>query len=425
MAAAAAASGGAGPLELLRQYTMQGKAVELLDKEGSATTDLQQAARVRFGEDGTFARDEPTGYLRSNSESDQYMLSALLHFLAHRDQSFYEYMKLTSTRGLQTVSFSDRATLLDYLTGKLAAVPAASSAAAAAAAGHKAAEGRRAPARSADAAGPGAGAAAAAAAADGDAPDAAGDVARGILRRERVLVTTSTALSSGKSFAHVAGLVKELLPSKPAAGAKGAAPAAPSAAAAASAGAAATAAAAAGQKHKPAGHRAPHRKRRDPIIVVPAATTAMINMYNIKALLQDHTFADGRAVMERGGPKPREVVVEHTMASTGQALRFRVVDSVQDFGEADWNSLVCVLTQGAAWQFKNWLWKTPEEVFQNCLGLYPKHQDEQPKDSIRSWAVAPLNIERSKRHMDRATVAGLWKSIEEYMARHKPDFLQQ
>ncbi|KAJ1719786.1 accessory factor associated with RNA polymerase II [Coemansia biformis] len=147
----------------------------------------------------------------------------------------------------------------------------------------------------------------------------------------------------------------------------------------------------------------------------------MVNMYNIKSLLQDHTFVDGRAEMEKGGAKPREIHVEHTMASTGQTMRFRVVDSVQDFGEADWTSLVCVFTQGAAWQFKGWQWKTPEEVFQNCLGLYPKHQDEQPKESTRSWGVVPLNIERSKRHMDRATVAGMWQSIDQYIARHKPE----
>ncbi|KAJ2338142.1 accessory factor associated with RNA polymerase II, partial [Coemansia sp. RSA 2671] len=94
-----------------------------------------------------------------------------------------------------------------------------------------------------------------------------------------------------------------------------------------------------------------------------------------------------------------------------------------DFTEADWEALVCVFTQGAAWQFRNWMWKTPEEVFHNCLGFYPKYQDERPKDTVNSWAVSLLNIERSKRHMDRATVVGLWNSLEQYMARNKPDLL--
>ncbi|KAJ2829831.1 accessory factor associated with RNA polymerase II [Coemansia erecta] len=403
----------ADPLELLRQYTMEKKTIELLDTDGNPTTDLLKAATVQFGEDASFPRDTPTRYSRGNSDSDLYTLSALLHFFGHRDQSFYEYMKTTNNLGLQTVSFSDRVSLLDYLTGKTDKVGGADgNAATASAAGEKhansdgASDGRRTRLRTGELAS----AAGSAPGEGGLGAESASDVARNVMRRERSLVTTSSALSSGKSFAHVTDLIKELFPSKSAADAKNKA---------------ATAAASAGSKAAngaSARRKTSHRKRRDPIIVVPAATTAMLNMYNIKELLQDHEFVDSRALLEQGGQKPRELFVEHIMPSTGQTMRFRVVDSVQDFGEADWNSLVCVFTQGAAWQFKNWIWKSPEEVFQNCLGLYPKHQDEQPKESTRSWSITPLNIERNKRHMDRATVSGLWAGIEQFMARNKPDF---
>ncbi|KAJ2445238.1 accessory factor associated with RNA polymerase II [Coemansia sp. RSA 2424] len=248
----------------------------------------------------------------------------------------------------------------------------------------------------------------------------ANDIARDIMRRERVLLNSSNILSSSKSFARVPDLAKTLFPSKSGSTSKGGATTA--AAAAAKSSSATTditppSAAAAGRRST---H---HRKRRNPIIVVPAATTSMLTMYNIKALLQDHQFIEGRAEIEKAGPKPREVTIEHTMSYSGQTVKFRIVDSVQDFTEADWESLVCVFTQGAAWQFKNWMWKTPEEVFHNCLGFYPKYQDERPKDSVNSWAVSPLNIERSKRHMDRATVVGLWNSLEQYMARNKPELL--
>ncbi|KAJ2805746.1 accessory factor associated with RNA polymerase II [Coemansia guatemalensis] len=407
-----AAAAAADPLELLRQYSIEKKPIELVDAEGKPTKDLLQATTVRFGEDASFPRDAPTRYLRSNSEADHYLLSALLHFLDRRDQSFYEYMKATNTMGLQTVSFGDRIGLLDYLTGKTASIPSAGSSASAekhAAASSDAGQTRSRAATHASSTN--AAAASTSKSADGAlGADSAADIARSIARRERCLLNTSTALSSNKSFSHVSGLVKELFPSKPVP--KGTGPAAASASAA-------------GLPSTPGDrHKLSRRKRRDPTIVVPAATTAMLNMYNIKALLQDHEFVESRAVMEKGGLKPREIFVEHVMPNTGQNLRFRVVDSVQDFGEADWNSLVCVFTQGAAWQFKNWLWKSPAEVFQHCLGLYPKHQDEPLKEAIRSWGILPLNIERSKRHMDRATVAGLWSTIEEYIARHKPEFFQ-
>ncbi|KAJ2488721.1 accessory factor associated with RNA polymerase II [Coemansia sp. RSA 2050] len=386
------------PLHLLRQFTVQSKKVELLDKNDNPTTDLQFAATIRFGDEASFPRDTPTSLLRSNSDSDPYTLSALLHFLGHRDQSFYEYMKMTNTLGLQTISFGDRAQVLGYLTGKTPDVAASGPVA------EKqptAGDAKRAKTRSS-----GDGAATA---------STANDIARDIIRRERALVTPSTVLSSNKSFARVPDLAKALFPAKPGAAVKGAVSGKPTGGDAA--------AAAAGGQTLAARRSAHHRKRRNPIIVVPAATTSMLTMYNIKSLLQDHQFVDGRAEMEKAGPKPHEVFVEHTMSYSGQTVKFRVVDSVQDFTEADWEALVCVFTQGAAWQFKNWTWKTPEEVFHNCLGFYPKYQDERPKDTVNSWAVSLLNIERSKRHMDRATVVGLWNSLEQYMARNKPDLL--
>ncbi|KAJ1985703.1 accessory factor associated with RNA polymerase II [Coemansia spiralis] len=423
------------PLELLRQYTMQKKTMEFLDKEGNLTKDLLQAVTVRFGEDASFPRDTPTSYLRSNSESDQYTLSALLHFLDNRDQSFYEYMKTTNSLGLQTVSFGDRVNLLDYLTGKSSEIGASKSGGAATAteagagAGEKhgssgaGSDGRRVRMRTSttDILAEGAdGGLRSSILADhrsssgaaGTASATSGDAAREITRRERVLVTTSTALSSGKSFASVSELIKELFPSKQ------------SAKSVSVTGSAVPAT----ESGKPVGtassRKSLHRKRRGPVIIVPAATTAMVNMYNIKQLLQDHQFVDCREVMEQGGSKPREVTVERTMLNTGSSQKFRIVDSVQDFTDADWNSIVCVFTQGAAWQFKNWMWKTPEEVFKHCLGFYPKYQDERLKETADSWGILPLNIERSRRHMDKATITGLWSHIEQYMARSKQDLLQ-
>ncbi|KAJ1943308.1 accessory factor associated with RNA polymerase II [Linderina macrospora] len=383
------------PLKLLREYTIQHKSVEFLDKDGNPTKELLQAETVRFGEDASFPRDAPTSYVRGNSESDHYPLSALLHFLDYREQSFYEYMKTANAMGLSTVSFGDRINLLNYLTGKTSETTQVAEGTALA--GNKRATGesdngdsRRKRSKAAAAGGDDA----------GNNGSTANDAAREIIRRERLIVTTSSALSSNKSFERVPELIKEVFPSKQPGAANGS-----------------------GDKSHGSGPRkhGGSRKRRDPIIVVPAATTAMINMYNIKDLLQDHKFVESREFMEKGGPKPRELHVDHTL-SDGSSTRFRVVDSVQDFTDNDWAAIVCVFTQGAAWQFKNWTWKSPEEVFKNCLGFYPKYQDERPKETTRTWGISMLNIERSKRHTDRATVVGLWNSIERHMASHKSEF---
>ncbi|KAJ2897997.1 accessory factor associated with RNA polymerase II, partial [Coemansia aciculifera] len=276
------------PLQLLRQYTIQSKKVDLLDQSDNPTTDLQSATTIRFSaDDASFARDTPTSFMRSNSDSDHYTLSALLHFLDHRDQTFYEYMKMTNTLGLQTISFGDRAQILGYLTGKTSELPTTAKPGNTAAAEEKpAGDAKRAKLR----------------APAGEGLPVANDIARDIMRRERVLVNSSNVLSSNKSFARVPDLAKALFPPKPgsAAASKGASAGKPLAADATT-GAGASSAAVAGRRST---H---HRKRRNPIIVVPAATTSMLTMYNIKALLQDHQFVDGRAEMEKAGPKPREI----------------------------------------------------------------------------------------------------------------------
>lgn len=380
------------PLELLQQYTTAQKPIELLDAEGNLADDLLKTTTVRFGEDASFPRDTPTTYSRGNNETDLYTLSALIHFLAHRDQSFYEYMKTSNTMGLQSVSFGDRSHLVDYLTGK-APKKTTTQSTSMDVVDEKQNEQKRAKNRL-----------------GGDKKQSTGtanDIARDIIRRERTLVTPSSALGSNKSFARVPDLVRDLLPAKK--HAKTTTAEADTATAAA----------------EPTKANKRQRRRDHPIIVVPAATTAMLNMYNIKQLLQDHQLADGRAVMEQGGPKPRECFVEHTMkGGSGKTVKFKVVDAVQDFSETDWNSVVCVFTQGAAWQFKNWVWKSPQEVFQHCLGYYSKYQDERPKDSVSSWNLKMLNFDRNKRHMDRAVVASLWVELEQYMARSKPEFIQ-
>ncbi|KAJ1860475.1 accessory factor associated with RNA polymerase II [Coemansia sp. RSA 2703] len=416
------------PLVLLRQFTIHNRPIELLDSDGNLTTDLLKTATVRFGDEASFPRDAPTSYSRSSSDSDHYTLSAVLYFLDHRDQSFYEYMKLTNSMGLQNVSFGDRAALLDYLTGKTNTLVSAAASAAATATGSNgasssasasASSGKRANADSAN---------------DGNRSrarlDANGsfsrinDATREVVRRERALITTSSVLSSTKSFTRVPDLIKELFPPKNAPKGPDGKPIVTSTkhASGLAVGTSASASSATNGTKSSSHIRASQRKRANPIIIVPAATTAMINMYNIEDLLKDHQFSDGRTIMERGEAKPREIFIEHTLSRTDQRLRFRVVDSVQDFTEADWNSLVCVFTQGAPWQFKNWIWKSPENIFQNTLGFYPKYNDEKLKESIKTWGISVLNIERTKRHMDKAAVVGMWTAIEQYIATKKPEF---
>ncbi|KAJ2777769.1 accessory factor associated with RNA polymerase II [Coemansia interrupta] len=420
MSATSASFTAADPIELLRKYTTKKRPVEMLDANGNLTKELVQAVTIRFGEEASFPRDVLTSYSRSNSDADHYMLSALMLSFAHEAKSYYEYMKIIKSTGLQSVSFTDRAVLNDYISGKTDSLVSADASAAAGSAGaadsaaaSNSTGGKRA---NSDAAGEGG--------RSRTRLDPNGsfsrtkDATREVVRRERVLITTSNVMGSTKSFARVSVIIKEMFAKNKDADGKPTS----SSAARPAAGTSASAASAANGRKSSSHRRASQRKRANPIIIVPSAAVAMVNMYNVEELLKNHHFIDSKVIREKGEPKPREIFVEHTLSRREQRLRFRIVDSVDDFTEADWNSVVCVFALGEGWQFKNWIWGTPEAIFQNTLGFHPKYVDVKPKDTMKTWGVSMLNIERTQRHMDTAAVTGLWSSIERYMATKKPEF---
>ena len=134
-------------------------------------------------------------------------------------------------------------------------------------------------------------------------------------------------------------------------------------------------------------------------------------------------FTDSRKQMDSSQVKPREVVIERKKDANSKAMRYRIVDSTQNLDVDEWDNIVCVFTQGAEWQFKNWQWKSPDEIFRHCkqsfitslqnvktllgfefsliiylslgLGIYPKFPDENLRDNVRSWNIELLNVRYS------------------------------
>ena len=76
-------------------------------------------------------------------------------------------------------------------------------------------------------------------------------------------------------------------------------------------------------KHKGERERA-NATSGKPIIVVPAASSSIITIYNCKSFLQDTSFVPpAEARKAHKGPPPPLVEVEHTFSS-GQTLKFEV-----------------------------------------------------------------------------------------------------
>ncbi|RKP11610.1 RNA pol II accessory factor, Cdc73 family-domain-containing protein [Piptocephalis cylindrospora] len=123
----------------------------------------------------------------------------------------------------------------------------------------------------------------------------------------------------------------------------------------------------------PSSSRANTTSQSDPIILVPAAATSLINIYNVKEFLQGDDdsspprppmFVDANKMREESKEKPTQVTVTH-VSGDGKTHRFRVIDRADHLTSREWNNVVAALVTGQAWQFKMWKWKEPAELFHN------------------------------------------------------------
>ena len=115
-----------------------------------------------------------------------------------------------------------------------------------------------------------------------------------------------------------------------------------------------------------------------PIIMVSSSPTALITMHNVRRFLQESTFepsqeARAQAISD-GNVKPDDMIpiyrkrthIDSSGREIDTRVRYVVVDSVEalsKFGVDPWDRVVCVMTTGQEWQFKNYKWKDPKQLF--------------------------------------------------------------
>lgn len=108
-----------------------------------------------------------------------------------------------------------------------------------------------------------------------------------------------------------------------------------------------------------------HSKRpsRTPIIVIPAGSTSLITMYNVKDILQELKFVTTEQKKASGCPRENEVLLQRTKEAN-TTVPYRIIDNPAKLTEQDWARVVAVFVMGPAWQFKGWPWDgSPVEIF--------------------------------------------------------------
>ncbi|GAB0095830.1 CDC73 [Sergentomyia squamirostris] len=154
------------------------------------------------------------------------------------------------------------------------------------------------------------------------------------------------------------------------------------------------------------------RVSRTPIIIIPAATTSLITMYNCKEILQDLRFVSQEEKKAAGGQRENETLLQRR--KDGQTtVPYRVIDNPSKLTPMDWARVVAVFVMGPAWQFKGWPWDgNPVEIFSKICAFHLRFDEMKLDANVARWAVSVLSLSRTKRHLDRACLMTFWETLD-------------
>ena len=170
-----------------------------------------------------------------------------------------------------------------------------------------------------------------------------------------------------------------------------------------------------------------------PIIIVPQAMTSPITLLNSLDFFQNTTFIPRDVMVKRmSGAKPTSVSIKREVSSHfgGGAIEYEIIDNPKQKlrSPKDWDRVVAVVAQGAAWQFKGWEMvrgrdANPVDVFSNAFGYYIGFEGAPIAQELRGWNVKRGFLSKDKRGLDTVVSASFWNGLDEWMSVHKRGYL--
>lgn len=170
-----------------------------------------------------------------------------------------------------------------------------------------------------------------------------------------------------------------------------------------------------------------------PIIVVPNAMTSPLTLINAMSFFQKSHFIPREVAMKSlSGPKPTSVTVKRTVSARqgGGTVEYEIIDNPARKLKtpSDWDRVVAVVAQGAAWQFKGWNMArgretNPVDVFSKAFGYYVGYEGAPDSKELQGWNVRKGYLSKDKRGLDSVVYASFWNGLDEWMSVHKRDYL--
>ena len=151
-----------------------------------------------------------------------------------------------------------------------------------------------------------------------------------------------------------------------------------------------------------------------PIIIVPNTMTSPITLVNVEEFLGNGKYVTRQEMLKRsvGMKRQQSVIIKRNIASRlgGGLMEYEIIDNPKTrlAKDRDWDRVVAVIGQGAAWQFKGWKYANPVDIFSKTFGFYIGMEGAPVPKDITSWNVKREVLSRDKRGMDRITFASFW-----------------
>jgi parafibromin len=165
-------------------------------------------------------------------------------------------------------------------------------------------------------------------------------------------------------------------------------------------------------------------RRPDPIILLSPSASSLLRISNVRAFLET-----GRYELPESGSTATMLNITRVMRDIdpSRPMRFILVEGPENFKPEYWNRVVAVFTTGQPWQFKNYKWSNPNELFRHVLGVHVGWRGDPVPDNVRNWGhrVQCFTVDKwrdpglpgaeASRFRDREVVESIWKQIETNM----------
>ncbi|SSD60378.1 related to Cell division control protein 73 [Saccharomycodes ludwigii] len=152
------------------------------------------------------------------------------------------------------------------------------------------------------------------------------------------------------------------------------------------------------------------RKIKEPIIIIPSAASSPFTMANIRQFL-----LEGKYIAPKDLPTINTdiIKVEKKLDGMKHPIKFIIVNNTRLFNKPEyWSRVLAVFTTGHAWQFDNYQWSDPIQLFQHTKGYYFCFSGDTVPKSVQQWNVQKIELDKTRRFKDLEVCRYFWNSLE-------------